>query len=311
MSDPSHHDLPQQVGDAVRAHALWAQGERVAVSVSGGVDSVVLLHALVRTAGWHRAQLSVVTIDHGTRPDSAADADFVEALAGALGVPCTRHTASLGTAASEQACRQLRRRVWSELPVDVVATAHHADDQAETVLLQLIRGAGTTGLAAMRHRVGRLARPMLGIERGPIVAWARREGLSWREDPSNASGDFLRNKLRHQVMPHLVALRPGAVRALARSARVAAVDDAFLEGLLPFQPVPGEPLDLPRLQELPEALLRRTLLRWAPGIGAVHVDAAVAVVRAGRGRVELPGGRVMHIETSTEGDMVRMVRINA
>ncbi len=173
----------------------------MAVAVSGGADSVALLHLLVEGVALHGGVLSVVTVDHGTRPDSAADADFVLARAASLGLPARAVRAALGPEASEAACRSARAEAYASEPADVIALGHHADDLAETAVLAWLRGHGSRGLGSLRPRAGRLVRPLLEVPRATLRAWLDARGLTWREDPTNASPRFLRNRVRHEVLP--------------------------------------------------------------------------------------------------------------
>ncbi len=290
--------LRHRVGARIVEHALWSPGDRVAVAVSGGLDSVSLLDLLVETASWHGARLSVVTIDHGARPGSSDDAAFVEALAGARGLACVRADLALGPS-SEAQLRRARYGVLDALEVDRVALAHHADDQAETVLMHLVRGTGTTGLSGMSWRRGRYVRPLLATRRAEVEAWAAHRGLEHREDPTNDDPAFLRNRVRREVLPLLEALRPGATGAIARSAALAAADDALLTSLV--DPPEGD-WPLSWVRDTPEPLVRRALLARLPGVGASHLDAVMSAARRGSGRIELPGGG----EVTVEGERLRI-----
>ncbi len=296
MSPPSH--LRFRVAEAVAAERLWARGDRVAVAVSGGADSVALLDLLLATQGMHGAVLSVVTVDHGQHAASAAHAAFVHELAEAAGLPCALARPALPPGSSEARCREARFAAFEALDVDRVALAHHRDDQAETVLLALIRGAGAAGRAAMAPRRGRYVRPLLGIGREALRAYAAARALRWVEDPTNADPRFLRNALRGAAIPALEAARPGAMAALARAARHAAEDEALLAALAAEHPGAATPGSWPRsfLCDAPPPIVRRALLAALPDATAGQLDAILAAARAGGGRVDLPGGRSVSIE---------------
>jgi tRNA(Ile)-lysidine synthase len=227
---------------ALGAAGVPEPGDGVAVAVSGGADSLALLHALRTLAGPRRWRLAVVTVDHGMRPGSAADAAFVADHAKALGLParvCTLIPGDLARhrpAGPEGAARAARyEALWpaaDELGCPWLATGHTLDDQAETVLLQLLRGAGPDGLAAMAVRTGRLLRPLLGVRRAETRACCAAAGLAWREDPTNAGDGPLRNRVRHHLLPLLEELRPGATQALARTAALAADERDWLDPLV-------------------------------------------------------------------------------
>jgi tRNA(Ile)-lysidine synthase len=202
------------------------------VGLSGGLDSAVLLHALVslQRAGVG-SPLRVLHVDHALLPDSAAWASRCERLADAYGTECAvlRIDARPRPGESpEAAAREARYAALAGAlrPDEALLTAHHADDQLETVLLQLFRGGGLRGLAAMPRsaRLGRgwHLRPLLEFERAELLAWARHERLDWIEDPSNVNARFDRNYLRHDVLPAVRARWPSVARTVARTAGYAA-----------------------------------------------------------------------------------------
>jgi tRNA(Ile)-lysidine synthase len=227
---------------ALAAAGAPATGDGVAVAVSGGADSLALLHALRTLAGPRGWRLAVLTVDHGLRPGSAADAAFVADHAKALGLPTRVLTLTPGDldphrpVGPEAAARAARyAALWpaaGELGCAWLATGHTLDDQAETVLLQLLRGAGPDGLAGMTVRTGRLLRPLLGVRRADTHAACIAVGLTWREDPTNAEDGPLRNRVRSQLLPSLEELRPGATRTLARTATLAADERDWLGPLV-------------------------------------------------------------------------------
>lgn len=277
----------------ISEHGLWSPGERVAIAVSGGMDSVCLLDLLLQTQGAHGGVLSVATVDHGSRPESSADADFVEGLALSAKLPYHRATLRMGRSASEEQMRDARYRFFDEIDVDVVVVAHHRDDQAETVLLQLLRGAGTRGLGGMGWKRGHIARPLLDIPRDDLRAWADHRALVWREDSTNLDPSYLRNRIRHEVLPLLEELRPGALSTLARSAGVAADDDAWLSSLATeaLEDIGGPPFEAGWVGGAPPALVGRVLLRFTPDLGANGLRALRAAARNGSGEVQLDAGR--------------------
>jgi tRNA(Ile)-lysidine synthetase-like protein len=295
--------LRHRVGEAIRDDALWAPGMRVAVAVSGGLDSVALLDLLVETGRWHRGALSVAHVDHGARPDSGEDAAFVERLAAERGLPCVVRRLQLGPA-SEALLRDGRYAAFADLDVDRVALAHHREDLAETVILQLLRGAGTAGLAGMRPVRDRYVRPLLGVGRDELRAWAQHRGLAWREDPTNADLRYTRNRIRAEVLPLLERVRPGAVRAIARSAAIVAKDDEWIASLV----VPGPPWDVAFVCSAPEPIVRRSILAGVPDASAGAIDEVMDAARRGRGRVYVGRGVLVVDHTrvvlaAAEGDL--------
>jgi tRNA(Ile)-lysidine synthase len=279
-------------------------GAGIALAVSGGADSLALLHAMRVLAGPRGWRLEVVTVDHGLRPGSAADAAFVVDHAKALGLGAHLAVLSPGeleaqrAAGPEGAARAARYRALSAVAeatgCGLVATGHTLDDQAETVLLQLLRGAGPDGQAAMASWDGWLLRPLLGVRRAETRACCEALGLAWREDESNADQRLLRNAVRLRALPLLEELRPGATRALARAADLARhdrewleplVSDALAEVLAEDGPAAvGGAAEGGPAQEEPAvggavALLARGLAELPPGLGRRVVRAACA--RAG------------------------------
>ncbi len=280
--------LRHRVGQAIQEHGLWRPGERVTVAVSGGLDSVVLLDVLADTADWHGGVLHVATVDHGIRPDSPDDAAFVADLARERGLPCTVLQLGLGPGATHNEARASRYDAVGSIPRDGVALAHHRDDQAETVLLQLLRGTGSAGLAGMRWKRGALVRPLLGEPRSALRQHAVERGLRWRDDPSNVDPRHLRNRVRHEVMPLLEALRPGAAATLARAARAVAEDSDFIRDFLASaSEAAGPPWSAEWVAEGPPALVRRAILLAFPEANAAQIDDIVAAARRRSGTIEL------------------------
>jgi tRNA(Ile)-lysidine synthase len=314
---------------ALAAAGVPAAGDGLAAAVSGGADSLALLHALRTLAGPRGWRLVVVTVDHGLRSGSAADAAFVVDHAKALGLDARVETlapadlARHRRAGQEGAARAARyEALWraaGELHCEWLATGHTLDDQAETVLLQLLRGAGPDGLAGMPVRSGRLLRPLLGVRRAETRGCCAAVGIDWREDPTNAEAGPLRNRVRQRLLPLLEELRPGATGALARTAALAADERDWLDPLVaatlaagategsgaqggaPVGPEEAEEpgavvLDAAALAELPVALARRVVRAAAKKAGAAPPDAEatdrlVALAAETGGEATWPGGR--------------------
>ena len=201
------------------------------IAYSGGVDSHVLLHFLASRSDRLQAVLTAIHVDHRIQPQSGDWAAHCRTVCAQLGVPFDVLHVDGGPTAGESpeaAARRVRYRALADwLPTDaVLLTAQHREDQAETLMLQLFRGAGPRGLAAMPlvapFGAGRLARPLLETSRGDILAYARAQRLRWVEDPSNADTRYDRNLLRHQLMPLVRQRWPGIDRVLARAAALQA-----------------------------------------------------------------------------------------
>ena len=237
------HNLAERVTRFAALHDLWLPGARVVAAVSGGSDSValaLLLHELAQHGDVVLAGLA--HLHHHIRDaDADDDAAFVRALAGDLGVPAIVAEAQVREEAREHgvslevAGRHARRRLYDEARRATnaarVAVAHTRDDQAETVLLRLVRGAGASGLGAMAPLRDYLARPLLDCSRVELQDYLRARGQAWREDPTNTDRSIPRNRVRHAVMPELRAINVQADAALARAAELLRGDDEFLERL--------------------------------------------------------------------------------
>jgi len=210
------------------------------LAYSGGLDSGVLLHALAALRGSHPLRLDALHIHHGLSPHADAWARFCADRCAALGVPLRIVRVQLAPrdpAGVEAAARRARRLAFAACDADFLATAHHLDDQAETLLLQALRGAGPKGLAGMaecqRPRGWQAAqlRPLLGLSRTLLLAAAREQSLEWVEDESNADLRYRRNVLRHAVLPTLASHFPGSPATLARAAAHQAEAAALLDEL--------------------------------------------------------------------------------
>jgi tRNA(Ile)-lysidine synthase len=214
---------------------MFAHGDRVAVAVSGGADSVCLLTVLVDLAPRSDLKLSVVHVNHNLRGEaSRADAEFVRALAERHGLECMMKSIALAAGGNlEERARAARLAIFRELvesgAASRIAVGHTRSDQAETVLYRFLRGAGATGLAAI-HPVTRegLVRPLIGVERRAIVEFLESRGIGWREDASNASLNFARNRIRHGLLPSLLReWNPALVETLAHTADLSFEEELY------------------------------------------------------------------------------------
>jgi tRNA(Ile)-lysidine synthase len=215
---------------------MFSPGDRVAVAVSGGADSVCLLHVLRELAPRWNLTLGILHVNHNLRGDaSRSDADFAASLAAAFNLPFFLHELDLSLTPGnlEQSARNARlaffhRHLAAKL-ADRIALGHTRSDQAETVLFRFLRGSGATGLAAIRPVTAPgLVRPLIEIERPAIEAFLRRRNLPWREDASNAALEFDRNRIRHQLLPQLAReWNPAIVETLAHTADLSLAEEAY------------------------------------------------------------------------------------
>jgi len=310
LSDSLYCDDADALEAALSANVarcdLFRGISRLGLAVSGGADSVALLHLLPPLCRVHGIALAVLHADHGLRAESAQEAAFVKALAEANGLPCLTRALNLpGRAPSgdspEMAARAERHAFFAECcrdaSLDAVATGHQADDLAETLLLRLARGAGSGGLSALRPRApaaprlaalaGRpylLVRPLLPFSGRALRAWLKQRGLSWCEDVSNRSCAIPRNRLRHVALPQFEAAWQAPIRpALCRSADILREEDAFLDELaaerLRGAQAGDGALDLRALAAAPLALQRRAVRLWLFDRGLPHASGYEAVRR--------------------------------
>ncbi len=230
----------RRVADFISRYNMFVPGQALGVAVSGGADSVCLLHVLAELAPRWALRLTVLHMNHQLRGEaSASDEEFVRQLARSLGLAA--HVASIDVAARraatgdnlEQAARRARREFFLAAirsgRVDRVATGHTRTDQAETVLLRLFRGAGVEGLAAMRPVTpDGMVRPLLAVSRADAEQFLRERGIAWREDATNRDLRYARNRVRHQSMPVLAReFNPRLEEALARTAELAGEEEDY------------------------------------------------------------------------------------
>ncbi len=283
-------DLQARVAGALAP--VVPEGGSILLGLSGGVDSVVLLHLLHQLSPRNEWRLSALHVHHGISPQADAWAAFCADLCARCDIPLQIEQVDitpLREMGIEAAARKLRHEVLSRQPVDFIALAHHLDDQAETLLLQLLRGAGVKGASAMPmikepSPPPILLRPLLDISRSALLDYAQQHALQWVEDDSNADDAYPRNFLRHRVLPLLEQRFPAYRKTLARSARhfaeaailleELAVQDAnisihFLEG----EGGAGEPsLEVARLQTLSQPRAKNLLRYFLATQGAPIPD---------------------------------------
>jgi len=307
-------NLVERVGHIIAGFHLIAPGSRVGVAVSGGADSVALLHILNSLSNSSRFEIVVLHVNHGLRgAESDADEDFVRRLADSLGLPARVERAQTGTNDGnlEQAARTARRafffRALEQESLARVALGHTRSDQAETVLFRVLRGSGLTGLASMRKMSAEgIIRPLLTTTRAAVRVWAREQGIEWREDSSNSNLDFARNRLRQETIPALSRdFNLNLESVLAGMADRAQTEEEYWDEQI--RPVYeqlkersrwGIILSVPRLTALHLAVQRRVIRRALEdvrgdlrAIDMAHVDGFLAICASGHGhdRIMAPG----------------------
>jgi tRNA(Ile)-lysidine synthase len=274
----------------------------VLVAVSGGADSVALLSLLHYVADTMDLFLEAAHLDHALRDMSSADARFVEQLCADLGVPLTIEHRDVAEVARqrkgnlEEVARDVRRdflkRTAQARNCHLIALGHHADDQAETFLLRLLRGAGTTGLAGMRMVNESLVRPLLSFRRADLFAYLKSEEIAWREDESNLDQSFTRNRIRHHLLPVLESFNPNISSQLAGLCEQMRQDDDFWAGL-----VAQELARCGQWQNQDYTLDRSLMLELVPALAGRVIRAALQQVRG-----DLRGMTSAHI-----ADIVKLI----
>jgi tRNA(Ile)-lysidine synthase len=318
--------------------SLLERGDHLLMAVSGGPDSVALLRAMVLLSSEYEMQLTTAHLNHGLRGTEAKrEEEFVRGLCAGMGIACICKTIDIrmlqkGTGMSlEEIGREERYRYLDETAetfgAGKIATGHHRDDQAETVLINLLRGCGPEGLKGIPPvRDGRIIRPLLHVGREEILEFLKREGLSYMTDSSNLSPLFLRNRIRHELIPELTSkYNPRIVEALSHTAEIIRKEDDYLQtivrqilsrwGILPG----AQEIRLPLAVLLPlhEALQGRVikcLLEAAalPGYGIAyrHIEAILAFAHKPPRRsasLDLPG----LIRVEREGGLLKIGRVNS
>lgn len=288
-----------------RCRGLFSAGDRVICATSGGADSMALLWCLHSLRGELDITVCAAHFNHGLRGQEAdADEAFVRSFCEAHAIEFFAGRADVAAFAKEtgktleEAAREKRYEFLLSLPCDKLATAHNADDNAETVLLHLLRGSGLRGLCGILPERGKIVRPLLSFPREEILRFLNEEGIAWREDATNAEDDCLRNRLRHRVMPLLYAEAPDLRKKLLRQGELLRGEDALLDRLarelLEFD---GEGYLIVPLLSADDALQKRALrliLRehLPQNAAQTHIAALQALLRSSdpSAQIALPDG---------------------
>lgn len=279
----------------IRQQALIEPGDRIVCAVSGGADSIAMLFALYLLREKLNITLEAAHFNHHLRgEESRRDAEFVRNFCEGYGIPLHMGGAQVqpGKKGLEAAARDARYAFLQSLE-GKIATAHTADDNAETVLLHLVRGTGLKGLGGIAPQRGKLIRPMLCVTRQDVEDFLQEWSLPHVEDSSNGSDAFLRNRIRHRVMPLLREENPKIGENLSRTALRLRLDEEYLDAQSAFDTLP----DVHTLRILPDAVRSRTLERFLKQSGVrepedIHIAQAEALVFSGNpsARTVFPGG---------------------
>jgi len=309
------NEILAKVRNTISRHGMLEAGDRVIVGVSGGADSVCLLDILWHLRDEFEIELIVAHFDHGLRPhEDEGETRFVRKLASSMNLPFETArwlNRAKGRSTSEEKAREARYLYLEEVArknkAQKIAVAHTLDDQAETVLMRLLRGSGATGLSGIPPcRDGRIVRPLLETARNEILAYLERRGLSYMTDSSNLEANYLRNRIRLQVMPLLRRLQPRLIERLGETAQLLREEDQFMDSLAREWVEREGMREAEREVSLPVSTfnslspaLKRRVTRLITGevkgnllrIGRTHVQAVcrLASSQAPQGAVHLPG----------------------
>ena len=291
------YELEKQVQKSIERLGVTS-GSHVGVAVSGGVDSMTLLHCLCNLRAQMNILITAYHMEHGIRTESEDDMRFVMRACEKLNVPCVAEHADVPALAASQcisietAARNARYAFLDAQNVDFIATAHQMDDMAETVLMNLLRGSGLAGLCGIPARRGKYIRPMLGVSRRQIETYAKLHDIEYVHDATNDDIGYTRNYVRKELLPRMLRVNQGAAGNIARTASLLAEDEAALmdmalhSGCI-IQSAEGATVDIEMLKAQMPALQKR-VLRIAvqqhcglTDIESVHVDAMLDIAKKG------------------------------
>ncbi len=316
---PSFITMIERVKKTIERFGMVERGDHILVAVSGGMDSVSLLHVLMALRERLELKLTVCHLNHSLRgEESLRDEEFVRKMAGELGLPCEVKKEDINSIAREregslqEVARAVRYAFFEEVAQRVVAEklalGHTSDDNAETVLMRFIRGSSVTGLRGIPPVRGRYIRPLIETERREVEEFIRNKGISYVEDSSNLKTDYLRNRIRRELVPFIEAsYNPNLRETLNRTASVMTRDDDYLSsqaerlrGDVVVERGEGMvTLDGVRLAALPDALMMRLFIietaqlhEYSVDIMSLHLTSMVGLVRGGtpNATLNLPKG---------------------
>jgi len=310
-------NLLGQVKTTIKKHSMLSEKDRVLTGLSGGPDSVCLLHVLNNLKDGYKLALHAIYIDHGLRPDEIpSEIEFCKKLCENLGVPFITKSVDVKSYAKEyglnkqEAARELRYKMFEDVAIEIganrIALAHNADDQAETFFMRILRGAGQKGLSGIPPVRGKIIRPLIEIERKDIEEFLDGISQSFIVDSSNLKKDYFRNWLRLAVMPEFKRQNPELIRTISRTSEIIREEDNYLElivtktlmKLIPKKTDRTIELFLVPLETMDKVILRRVLRRAIDavkglrGIGFVHIEDIIELVKRGNSgdRIYLPKG---------------------
>ena len=320
MQEKNEKKILHTVRETISDHRMLSHGDSVLVAVSGGPDSVALVHVLLTLAAEYSLRPAIAHLNHCLRgPDSDRDAEFVSTLARQLGVPIYAERKDVFAfhqsrrLSLEEAGRRIRYdffdAVSAKYGFDKIALGHHSDDNAELVLINLLRGSGPLGLSGIAPvRAGKIVRPLIHLRRSEIINYLAEKKLPYVSDASNSDPAFMRNKIRHHLIPALqAAYNPRIIETLNRLGEIIRAEDQWfddalgpiLEQCISYEADQKISLALPDFNKLFKAVKRRVIRKAILSvkkdlrrITLLHVDAILNFIEKGRvsGRLNLPDG---------------------
>lgn len=310
--------LAKQILERVRLDGLLGEGRPVLTMLSGGRDSVCLLDLAVRICG--PGLITALHVNYGLREDAGEDERHCVELCERLGVRIevvrAKARATAGGGNLQAWARELRYAAAERIagPADaLVAVGHTSSDQVETILYRLAASPGRRALLGMSASEGRIVRPLLGVSREQTAEYCRQRGLAWREDQSNLSQRYARNRVRHRLLPALRELHPAAEANVLRTAELLRQETELLEGMVERELAGARSIAIERLAALPPALARMIVIRLAEQASGRLVPQAgervTEIVELGRrgGRAELHIGALAG--AVVEGGVLSMVKL--
>ncbi|PIZ00483.1 tRNA lysidine(34) synthetase TilS [bacterium (Candidatus Howlettbacteria) CG_4_10_14_0_8_um_filter_40_9] len=226
-------DLIKSLENTIEKEKLFKKSDSFVIGVSGGADSVTLLYSLIELSKTWKFKIVIAHLNHGLRKEAGSDERFVKSLAKKNNLPFYTRKVSLKRANVEEAGREARyeffEEIWKQTGSKYIVTAHNLNDNAETVLLNLTRGAGLSGLSGMKIKENNLIRPLLNIKKDDVLVFAKRNKLKWREDPSNRLLEYSRNRIRRKVLPELTKINDSAKENIVRSASILREASVYLK----------------------------------------------------------------------------------
>jgi len=268
--------LEQRVLTSIKRYGLWKPKDVVTLAISGGVDSMVMLEILLSTQRSHKAELRVVTFDHGLRSESEQEVEMVKETCVHRNISCTVERLHIQKGPRLQERARMARRTFLEQCDGYIATAHHASDQAETVLFRLLRGSGLDGLQGMQRQHGRWVKPLLDIFKPEIYTYADKKNLNWCEDPSNDT--TTRGEIR-RVWEYLTPIRSNPEKSMSAVANLLSRDADFIQtqvSLYYKEVVVEDRINVSALRKHHIALQTRLIREWlwssGVNVGRQHVE---------------------------------------